>query len=290
MKLIYKVFNIDSKAYGYNPQTRRFKIVMSDESVDHDGDILDQAGWQFNRFAKNPVMPWCHDYSTLPVAKAVSYQVQDKRLVLEGELAPTEQGDEIAKYLAAGFPLMGSVGFDPLELEPIYEENENGYQQRCGTHFHKQELIEASLCPIGSNANAVLQQATLAKAIDSIKDDHSKLTKALEELSLPKKELDELQAQISNLAGKLKELDEKVMQDIKAPDDKVALLKIPETEKKPEKAVVAEKQPVPAPEKPQPPAVKVVKASPLDLAILAEKMAERKIKLAQGGIIGGNVK
>lgn len=282
-ELIRKIFALDVKAYGFDAQTRRFKIVATDEAQDADGDVIDIAGWKFTRFAKNPVMPWCHDYRELPPAEAKGYSVVNKQLVIEAVLTTTEQADAIAKYLAAGHPLMASVGFDPIKSEPIYQQD-GSMQIRTGTHYIEQELIEVSLCPIGSNPNALIQRAIMGEANEKLQKDMAELTKILEKLDLtniPEKVADI--PEVKAMQSKINELELHMLNLETQVKELIPIVK------EPEKSGQGDKPEASPTETPPAPTVKVVEATPAMLAKMAEYELDRKIKLAKGGIIGGNL-
>jgi hypothetical protein len=156
-------------------------------------------------------------------------------------------------------------------------------QIRTGTHYIEQELIEVSLCPIGSNPNALIQRAIMGEANEKLQKDMAELTKTLEKLDLtqiPAKvadipEVKAMQSKISELELHILFLENKIKE--------FPIVKEPENSGQGDKPEAAPKETPPAI------TVKVVEATPAMIAKMAELELDRKVKLAKGAIIGGNI-
>lgn len=122
----------------------KYKVLASTSAVDRQGDSIDQAGWDISNFKLNPVMPWAHDYSALPIAKATSIAVTQRGLEAEFEFAP-EEGNPMAQQVKVlydnGYLNAVSVGFIPKE--------------RKGMVISKAELLEISFVPVPANQEAL---------------------------------------------------------------------------------------------------------------------------------------
>lgn len=122
----------------------KYKVLASTSVIDRQGDSIDQSGWELENFKANPVMPWAHDYSALPVAKATSVEVTAKGLELEFEFAPAE-GNPMAQQVKVlydeGYLNAVSVGFIP--------------KQRNGNVITQAELLEVSFVPVPANQEAL---------------------------------------------------------------------------------------------------------------------------------------
>lgn len=134
----------------------KYRVLASTSAIDRQGDSIDQRGWDITNFKLNPVMPWAHDYSALPVAKATSIEVTTKGLEAEFEFAPAE-GNPMAQQVKVlydqGYLNAVSVGFIPKE--------------RKGAIISKAELLEISFVPVPANQEALRLSC---KAIDGNSD------------------------------------------------------------------------------------------------------------------------
>lgn len=155
-------------------------FVGSDESVDRYGDVVVQAGINLTKFRLNPVVPDCHDYSS--IAKILGtcdrVEVKEGKLVNDVRFATDNPLGLLAYKMAkAGHLRAQSIGFLPQQFEPL---GQDGYR------FTKSELLEISLVVVPANANAVAQMksAFASGAID--RGDLANLQDFLQQLSQTK--------------------------------------------------------------------------------------------------------
>lgn len=139
--------------------------VMSDESVDRMGDVIEAKGWRLGNFQKNPVALFAHDHSFI-IGHWTDVRVAGGKLVGKLNLLPagiSDRIDEIRAAVEAGVLRAVSVGFspDPEHMEP----NKSG-----GWLFKAVELLECSLVAVPANANAM----QMAKSLN-ISDDTQSL-------------------------------------------------------------------------------------------------------------------
>ncbi len=131
-----------------------FEIVISTEAIDRAGDSIKIAGWETDRYMKNPVVLWAHDYSMLPVGITTELSINEKKqLVARGYFAPQEANpfaQNVRKLYELGFVAASSVGFIPKE----FEGNENAE----GFDIFKAELLEWSFVPVPCNYEALDQR------------------------------------------------------------------------------------------------------------------------------------
>ena len=126
------------------------EYVLSDGSVDGYGDIIEPAGWQWDAHL---IALFNHD-PNFPVGVWENIRVENRALRGRLKLAPkgtSSRIDEISKLVQAGVLRGCSVGFLPLEAEPL--------PGKKGVRYKKQLLRECSVCSIPANSNAVAQQA-----------------------------------------------------------------------------------------------------------------------------------
>ncbi len=154
-----------SKANSINEAKYQATFVISDESVDRQGEIIKQDGWNMDNFKANPVILFGHDSYDLPIGKAVEiYTDGDKTYaVIEFAVEMYDKAKTIWEMVKAGILNTVSVGF----INNEYDNNE----------LTTNELLEISIVPIPANPNAIL----LAAQDGSIsKKDAQFLAKAME--------------------------------------------------------------------------------------------------------------
>lgn len=149
--------------------------VMSDETVDRAGDIVEAAGWRLSNFKKNPVALFGHD-SRFIVGHWSDVKVAAGKLIGKLNLLPagvSERLDEIRAAVEAGVLRAVSVGFRPIEAEPI--------KGGRGMRFKASELVECSLVAVPMNPNAL----QMAKALNLSNDAQSMIFgKSADEIEL----------------------------------------------------------------------------------------------------------
>ena len=144
-------------------------FVASEESPDRHGDVIEVGGWELENFRKNPVLMFTHDYSIAPLGLVPKIWVEGKQLL---NVVDWDAEDEFARFIKGkyerGFMRAQSVGFRPIEFEPI-EKDKNKDDDDDGLfffgpkRFKKQELVEISLVPRPMHPHA------LRKAMDTRK-------------------------------------------------------------------------------------------------------------------------
>jgi len=152
-----------STVKAVNLSNRTLVIRGTDESKDRDGDIITLKGWQLENYLKNPVFLWAHDYRSVPLGaaqKVVRRRKPEPHMVFYIKF-PTEGvhpfADMILQLYHEKVINASSVGFIPLEWEPLEKEDEEGklLLLRGGRRYLKQELLELSGCAVPSNPNAL---------------------------------------------------------------------------------------------------------------------------------------
>jgi HK97 family phage prohead protease/HK97 family phage major capsid protein len=134
------------------------EFVLSDDSVDRYGDVVEAAGWVLKNFKKNPICLFGHD-SRFPIGTWEDVRVEGNKLV--ARLAPAANGtsarlDEIISLIKQQVLRAVSVGFDPIEFDPIDPKQPWGAQR-----YKKQELLEASVVSVPANPAALARAKSL---------------------------------------------------------------------------------------------------------------------------------
>jgi len=190
MEKKFKQFTIEQPNFSGE---RKMSFVVSTAGVDRDNDTIDPKGWDIENFKKNPVIVWAHDYSQLPVAKAIKLESTEKGLSAEIEFPPIgtyKFADTVHDMLKAGFLSATSVGFKPTKW------NENS--ERKGFDFSGQELLEISIVPVPSNPEALITQRAAGIAPEVIKQWSHEIWEWMrdqgEEAAIEKNVLDQLKS------------------------------------------------------------------------------------------------
>jgi hypothetical protein len=145
-------------------------FIASDETVDRYNECIKQDGWQLDNFLSNPVVPDCHDYSSvgkilgrciLPKDKQVQ-MIQGRKALCTRVLFCTDNplGNLAYKMSVGGFIKSQSVGFIPLEWS-----NGNDKDQPDRT-YTKCELLEKSLVVVPANPGATIGAALKSGVIE----------------------------------------------------------------------------------------------------------------------------
>lgn len=187
---------------GY--ESRVVRYVLSDETVDRDGDIMMQAGADLANFMKNPVALLFHDSRTFPIGNFIKLWVDVSTRKLMGDILFADErvdtsgmADRAFRFAKSRIMRAGSIGFRGNEVKfPTKEERVLLGMRDYGVIFSKWELMEFSLCPVPSNPNALS---------DAVKSGALKATDLLyiettedEEIPMTKEELDlYLKAEVS---------------------------------------------------------------------------------------------
>lgn len=124
-------------------------FVLSDDTSDRYGDVIEAKGWNLKNFNNNPIALFNHN-PDFPIGTWKNVRVVGKQLVGTLKLAPkgvSQRIDEIIGLVEAGVLRAVSVGFLPEE----YEQLGKGH----GVRYTKQQLAETSLVSIPANPNAL---------------------------------------------------------------------------------------------------------------------------------------
>jgi HK97 family phage prohead protease/HK97 family phage major capsid protein len=139
--------------------------VLSDGSVDRYGDIIEPAGWILDSFQRNPIALFNHNANAV-VGNWRNVHVEAGRLLGDLEPAPqgtTQQADEVRRLIEADLLPAASVGFSPLESEPIDPK-----RPHAGTRYTKQDLLETSIVSVPANPSALQIARSLNISDDTI--------------------------------------------------------------------------------------------------------------------------
>lgn len=132
---------------------KRHTFVLTDESVNSYGYRVLLSGLDKTRFLKNPVMFYSHEYGLLPIGYWENVREEDGKLIADAKF---DEGDtfamEIKRKVDAGIIRCSSIGFNIQEMD---NDESLKLPGQSGPSVTKWELMECSICAIGSNKNAL---------------------------------------------------------------------------------------------------------------------------------------
>lgn len=139
-------------------------FIASDETMDRYNEVISIDGWQLDNFRANPVIPDCHDYSSIARILGIATNINvsdDKKLVNRVKFCTDNPMGNLAYKMAkGGFIKSQSVGFIPLEWT-----NGNG-KDEPSRKYTKQELLEVSLVVVPVNPGATVGLALKSGALE----------------------------------------------------------------------------------------------------------------------------
>jgi HK97 family phage prohead protease len=154
-------------------------FIASDNSVDRYNEVIQPGAWgDMANFKANPVIPDCHDYSSVAkiLGKAKSVSVANGKLVNRVAFCmDNPMGALCYKMAKGGFVNSQSVGFIPLEWT-----SGQGDDQPDRT-YTKCELLEISMVVVPANPGATVGLALKSGAIQ--RSDITELVKFLKQFS-----------------------------------------------------------------------------------------------------------
>jgi HK97 family phage prohead protease len=159
-----KVFNVDQK--GIDPEQKTVSGYVSTYGWDRDEERFVKGAWELANFAKNPVVLWSHDISSLPIGKNISMTEDEfglKAVTQFDEKNPFAM--QVFDLFQRGFLNSFSVGF--IRKDYVMEDlpNANG---RKGLAITKAELYEYSPVSVPANPGALASREVAELAMKTI--------------------------------------------------------------------------------------------------------------------------
>jgi HK97 family phage prohead protease len=147
---------VDDQALG----ARQIRVVASTPTPDRAGDVMVPRGCMADAYFANPIVLADHD-PTKPIGTA-KLDIADDHVGALIDFAPagaSAKADEYCALAKAGVLKTVSIGFAPIEFEPI---------KGAGYRYAKWELMEISLVAVPANPEALVvnrsAQSAVAKA------------------------------------------------------------------------------------------------------------------------------
>lgn len=163
-------------------ESRKVTFVASDGTRDTAGTVLNQDGWDLERFNNNGIIGYQHkvygsydgtDNPDNVIGKGHAY-LEDGKLMVDVEFEPkeiNELAEKVYQKILFGSLKAVSVGFLPLGKGKWGKEEEALDGSNPTYYFEGQELLEVSVVNIPANPHA------LKKAIDAEADEMAELRK-----------------------------------------------------------------------------------------------------------------
>lgn len=129
------------------------EIRMSTGQIARDGHVLVPAGCQLDNYRRNPIQLWQHD-PEYPVGLNQDIRIEGDAIVARtrfAELGVSAKADEVRGLVKGGIVRAVSVGFEPIEGEPLDPKRPRG-----GQRFTKWELLECSFVSVPADTGALV--------------------------------------------------------------------------------------------------------------------------------------
>jgi HK97 family phage prohead protease len=210
--------------------------VISDISIDSDGDVILPKAFDFKRFEKNPVVLFNHSLSE-PIGFVDDLQVSSQSVVAKVKFGKTPEAQKIHQLAKDGVLRTFSVGFITLEevrrgskdfdwyitdLKTKYPERFNDMNALSIDRIVTQALlVELSIVTIPANMNAVMSEI---KALKQDKTEEVIEVKA-EEVTDTKKVTDVVNIPIDKVATQVEEKALEVVVEEEVVEEKKIVIK-----------------------------------------------------------------
>jgi len=128
-------------------------VVMSTDALARDGHILLPGGCVLENYRANPIALWSHDPDK-PVGNAETVSVGPDEITARVRFAPlgvSRIADETRGLVKGGVIRAVSVGFDPIDMEPLDPKRPKG-----GQRITQWELLEMSFVSVPADPGAVV--------------------------------------------------------------------------------------------------------------------------------------
>ncbi len=136
-------------------ERRQVRVVCSTQALGRDALLMVSAGVELDAFRKNPVVLWQHD-PNVPIARAVTIGVAGENLEARVQFPPdaaSPTAREGFELIRAGVISGVSLGFDPIEIEPLKKDG-----AKAGERIVRCELLEVSFVSIPAVPNALVTE------------------------------------------------------------------------------------------------------------------------------------
>ena len=141
--------------------------IISDISIDSDGDVVLPKAFDFKRFQKNPVVLFNHSLAE-PIGFVDDLSVSSQQVNAKVKFGKTPEAQKVYQLAKDGVLRTFSVGFITLEeVRTKFPERFNDMNALSIDRIVTQALlVELSIVTIPANMNAVMSEIKALKGID----------------------------------------------------------------------------------------------------------------------------
>lgn len=139
---------------AYQSLADPLEYIMSDDTTDRMGDVIDPAGWDLGNFKKNPIALFNHRSDEI-IGFWSNVRREGNKLIAKLNLADAGTSplvDKIRRLVEQRILRACSVGFRSLKKEKLNEEADDWFGP---FKYLKSELVECSLVSVPANPNAL---------------------------------------------------------------------------------------------------------------------------------------
>jgi HK97 family phage prohead protease len=147
---------LTTKAESINTEARTIEAVVSTNSIDRDGEIVEPKAFEerIATFKRNPVVLWNHDPFQPPIGKVTDLQIGASKMEAKIAFRPageSEIADNVFLAFKGGFLTSFSIGFRAFKVE----ETKDGAGKPLPLKIVDAELFEISAVTIPANTDAI---------------------------------------------------------------------------------------------------------------------------------------
>lgn len=172
----------ETKAMDFRDGEHADISVITSDTVDRDKEVVLPRGLDFSQFLKNPVVTFCHNYSTLPVGKCLWVKMES---ISDGDcwkaktlytprpneaLLPKEKEflpDIVWHYVREGFMPGKSIGFIPLSYRDFTPDEIRANPKWADATWGvvpEALILEYAVCPVQANPDALVENVAKMRA------------------------------------------------------------------------------------------------------------------------------
>ncbi len=183
------------------PSQREIVGMITTNSIDRYGEVVDPAGAMLDKYRKNPVVLLNHITWGLPIGKNIWIKAEPNGLLAKTRFADTREGADVFRLYDEGFMKAWSIGFLPLQW------NDGSAGSGFRRQFTQWELLEYSAVTVPANPDAVssalniVQSPRIREALEGQECERNTMLAAL------RARIDEQQASIAELRRTIEMLD-----------------------------------------------------------------------------------
>lgn len=171
-------------------ENRQAEFVISTEAVDSHGTVFKMDGWDLERYQQNPIVLYHHDsYSSNPdvIIGTSEVRIEANQMIARVTFEEADSNplaEKIYQKVKNGILRMASIGARIMDYRwGVFEDGENPDV----IYFTRQQLLEWSIVPIGSNPEALTRSRDF---LEEIKKESKPETKDTKKRSLAVTEAD----------------------------------------------------------------------------------------------------